>query len=140
MSYVIACRNPSSKKLFFIMDGEGPDELAEFVAVYAKVNKVTPKNVKKKLSAQVKKGLAQAFAKFDEYQFAKYNRDGDVKLRDVMFLCHPKPAIGRAGVPSTHPSKPKSMKPSTMPGSTTGYPGSRKSSLLSNGTSRSAGT
>ena len=30
MSYVIACRNPSSKKLFFIMDGEGPDELAEF--------------------------------------------------------------------------------------------------------------
>ena len=30
VSYVIACRNPSSKKLFFIMDGEGPDELAEF--------------------------------------------------------------------------------------------------------------
>ena len=43
------------------------------------------------LSAQVKKGLARAFAKFNRYQLAKYNRDGEVKLRDVLFLCHAKP-------------------------------------------------
>ncbi len=68
------------------------DELAEFVAVYAEVNGVTPGTVKKKLSAQAKKGLARAFGKFDEHQLAKYNRDGAVKLRDVLFLCHAKPS------------------------------------------------
>lgn len=67
------------------------DELTEFVAVYAQYNGVTPDKVKKKLSAQAKKGLAKAFGKFDEYQLQKYNRDGAVKLRDVLFLCHAKP-------------------------------------------------
>lgn len=66
------------------------DELAEFVAIYAKVNGVGPDAVKKKLSKQVKIGLAAAFQKFDEYALAKYNRDGAVKLRDVLFLCHAK--------------------------------------------------
>jgi hypothetical protein len=62
------------------------DELAEFLTLYWKLNgKRTP------LSAQVKKGLARAFGKFDAYQFGKYNRDGAIKLRDVMFLVHPKP-------------------------------------------------
>ena len=60
------------------------DELAEFVAIYWKDGKVP-------LSAQVKKGLAQAFRKFDEYQLAKYDRSGPVRLRDVLFLCHAKP-------------------------------------------------
>jgi len=60
------------------------DELAEFVAIYWKDGK-TP------LSAQVKKGLAQAFLKFDEYQLAKYDRSGPIRLRDVLFLCHAKP-------------------------------------------------
>jgi hypothetical protein len=67
------------------------DELAEFVAVYAKFNGVSPSTVKKKLSAQAKKGLAKAFTKFDAYSLAKYNRDGAVKLRDVLFLSHAKP-------------------------------------------------
>lgn len=67
------------------------DELAEFVAIYANVNGVSPGAVKKKLSAQVKRGLAAAFQKFNEYALAKYNRDGAVKLRDVLFLCHAKP-------------------------------------------------
>ena len=39
------------------------------------------------LSGQVKKGLAAAFPKFDEYQLAKYDRGGPIKLRDVLFLC-----------------------------------------------------
>lgn len=67
------------------------DELTEFVAIHAKLNGVTPDKVKKTLSAQAKKGLAKAFRKFDGYQIAKYNRDGAVKLRDVLFLAHPKP-------------------------------------------------
>lgn len=61
-----------------------PDELAEFLSIYWKEKK-------QPLSAQVKKGLAKAFTKFDEYQLAKYNRDNTVKLRDVLFLCHAKP-------------------------------------------------
>jgi hypothetical protein len=60
------------------------DEIAEFVAIYWKDGK-TP------LSAQVKKGLAAAFGKFDEYQLAKYDRAQPVRLRDVLFLCHAKP-------------------------------------------------
>ena len=45
------------------------DELAEFVAIYWKDGRVP-------LSAQVKKGLAAAFPKFDEYALAKYDRGG----------------------------------------------------------------
>ncbi len=60
-----------------------PDELTEALAMYWK-------DGRRKLSAQLKKGLAQAFIKFDAYQLAKYNRDNAIKLRDVMFLTHPK--------------------------------------------------
>jgi len=60
------------------------DELAEFIAIYWKDGRVP-------LSGQVKKGLAAAFPKFDEYQLAKYDRGGPIKLRDVLFLCHAKP-------------------------------------------------
>ena len=61
-----------------------PDELTEFLAIYWK-------DGRQPLAAQVKKGLAKAFQKFSEYALAKYNRDGEVKLRDVLFLSHAKP-------------------------------------------------
>lgn len=66
------------------------DEITELLAYYALANE--RKSVKKlnKLSKQLQKGLAEAFNKFDEYQFAKYNRDADVKLKDALFLVHPK--------------------------------------------------
>ena len=60
------------------------DELTEFVALYWSQRK-------QPLSAGVKRGLAAAFTKFDAYQLAKYNHDGIVKLRDVLFLSHAKP-------------------------------------------------
>lgn len=60
------------------------DELTEFLAIYWK-------DGRQALSAQVKKGLASAFQKFDEYALAKYNRDGQVKLKDVLFLSHARP-------------------------------------------------
>jgi 60 kDa SS-A/Ro ribonucleoprotein len=62
------------------------DELAEFLALYWK------DDPKQTVSAQVKKGLAKAFPKFNEYELAKYDRDGPVKLRDSLFLSHSKPA------------------------------------------------
>jgi hypothetical protein len=60
------------------------DELAEFLAIYWAQGK-------RPLSGQVKKGLAAAFVKFDEYALAKYDRAGSVRLRDVLFLSHAKP-------------------------------------------------
>lgn len=61
-----------------------PDEITEFLSIYW-AEKRQP------LSAQVKKGLALAFRRFNEYSLAKYNRDSVVKLRDALFLCHSKP-------------------------------------------------
>jgi 60 kDa SS-A/Ro ribonucleoprotein len=60
------------------------DELAEFLAIYWAGGR-------QPLSAQVKKGLAAAFGKFDEYALAKYDRAGTVRLRDVLFLSHARP-------------------------------------------------
>ena len=60
------------------------DELSEFLSLYWR-------HGRKPLSKQMKKGLAAAFGKFDAYQLAKYDRDGPVKLRDVLFLVHAKP-------------------------------------------------
>jgi 60 kDa SS-A/Ro ribonucleoprotein len=60
------------------------DELAEFVAIYWA-------DGRRPLSAQVKKGLAAAFSRFDEYALAKYDRANAVRLRDVLFLTHAKP-------------------------------------------------
>jgi 60 kDa SS-A/Ro ribonucleoprotein len=61
------------------------DELSEFLAIYWR-------NGKTPLSAQVKKGLAASFKKFDAYQLAKYDRENVIRLRDVLFLSHAKPA------------------------------------------------
>lgn len=62
------------------------DELTESIALYIATN-----GGKSKLPNSLKKGLAKAIHKFNRYQFAKYNRKGAVKLRDVLRLVHPKP-------------------------------------------------
>lgn len=66
-----------------------PDELTEVLALYAKDRTGTKKL--NKLSKQIQKGVARAFVKFNEYQLAKYNQVGAVKLRDALFLSHAKP-------------------------------------------------
>lgn len=60
------------------------DEITELVALYWR-------DGKRPLSKQMKLGLAKAFGNFSEYQLAKYDREGPVRLRDVMFLTHAKP-------------------------------------------------
>lgn len=73
------------------------DELAEALAVYWQMDgrdlskgqraaKAWP------VSAQFKRGLAMAFGKFNEYQLAKYNRPGNIKLTDVLRIARPVPA------------------------------------------------
>lgn len=82
------------------------DELTELMAYQLARNKIVPrpskylntgkeetrnKRVDKQsvLPQMIKFGLAKAFKNFDAYQIAKYNRDGSVKMRDVMFEVHP---------------------------------------------------
>lgn len=66
-----------------------PDDMTELIAYQLALNKRTGR--KSKLPEVLKRGIAEAFPKFDSYQLAKYDRVGAVKLRDVMFLTHPKP-------------------------------------------------
>jgi len=60
------------------------DQLTDLLSIYWRNGRVP-------LANSIKRGLASAFTKFDEYQLAKYDRDAPVLLRDVMFLTHPKP-------------------------------------------------
>lgn len=60
------------------------DEMGELLAIYWR-------NGHKSVPRQMRKGLAKAMLKFDEYQLAKYDRDGAVKLRDVLRIVRPKP-------------------------------------------------
>lgn len=61
------------------------DEMGELLTIYWR-------NGRKSASRQMRLGLQRAFAKFDEYQLGKYDRDGAVKLRDVLRIARPKPA------------------------------------------------
>jgi hypothetical protein len=61
------------------------DDMGELLSQYWDGGK------KKPLAAVLKRGLAKAFPKFDEYRLAKYAKRGAIRLRDVMFLVHPKP-------------------------------------------------
>jgi hypothetical protein len=66
------------------------DEITELLAYYQLANKRTGIKKLNKISKQIQKGLSLAFNRFDEYQFSKYNRDTEIKLRDALFLMHPK--------------------------------------------------
>jgi hypothetical protein len=69
-----------------------PDEMTELLAIYW-AGSLGPMQQRKRqpVSAQIKKGLARALTKFDAYQLAKYDRDGAVRIKDVLFLVHAKP-------------------------------------------------
>lgn len=87
-----------------------PDELGEFVAIYAKMYPEAvrasidyrtgkPSGARKgvKLAAGVKRGLAAAFRKFTPYQLAKYNRNSEFSLTDILRLVKPKPGYAQQG-------------------------------------------
>ncbi|MGY3528036.1 TROVE domain-containing protein [Bradyrhizobium sp. USDA 4452] len=69
-----------------------PDEMTELLAIYW-ADALGPQQQRKRqpVSAQIKKGLARALTRFDAYQLAKYDRDGAVRIKDVLFLVHAKP-------------------------------------------------
>ncbi len=62
------------------------DEMGALLALYWKDGK-TP------LSHQLKKGIALAFGKFNEYSLAKNDKNSAaITIRDAMFLCRPTPS------------------------------------------------
>lgn len=66
------------------------DEITELLAYYQLANNRSGVKKLNRLSKQIQRGLANAFNNFDEYQFAKYDRAGEITLRDALFLVHPK--------------------------------------------------
>ena len=67
------------------------DELTELIAYQLARNRIAPRN-KTKLPMLIRFGVKNAFPEFDGYQLAKYdNKKKAVKMRDSMFLTHPKP-------------------------------------------------
>ena len=62
---------------------ERPDDMTEVLAYYMNT-------YGKPIPNSIKKGLADSFGNFDEYQLAKYNRDNAIKLKDILCLVHPK--------------------------------------------------
>lgn len=71
-----------------------PDEMTELLAMYWQFKneqKKKPHGQGHLADRQLRDGLALAFGKFNEYSLAKYDRETQVRLRDVMFLSHPKP-------------------------------------------------
>jgi 60 kDa SS-A/Ro ribonucleoprotein len=89
---VLAMQKDNGSKRAFVGDViQRADEMAEMIALYWKVNgKDAP------LAGGLKKGIADAFGKFDEYQLGKWDsRNSAIRLRDVMFLTHPKPSKDR---------------------------------------------
>lgn len=66
------------------------DEITELLAYYQLANNRKYNKKLNRLSKQLQKGIAAAFHHFDEYQFAKYNRQTAVSFKDAMFLTHPK--------------------------------------------------
>lgn len=61
-----------------------PDDITETMSVY--------KTLYGKFPNGLKRAIADAMHKFNEYQFAKYNgQKKSLKFRDVLRICHPKP-------------------------------------------------
>lgn len=72
---------------------ERPDEMAELLALSCSLRKSPVSELKKVMTYSVRRGIADAFGKFDSYQLLKRLGTSDqIKLRDVIALCHPTPA------------------------------------------------
>ena len=72
-------------KNFFDKVVHRADDITEILAYYLK-------NFGKPIPNSLKKGLAKAFDKFDQYGLAKYRGEGDeIKLVDAVNICHPVP-------------------------------------------------
>ena len=62
-----------------------PDEMSEILSIYWK-------DGKRPIPNALRKGISNAFSKFNAYQLSKWDKNSaTISIRDVMFLTHPKP-------------------------------------------------
>jgi len=85
------CKNSKLVEVLVERVIQRADEIPEILAYFQEANEREGTKKLDKLPHSLMRGVARAFHKFDEYQFSKYNRDTEVKIRDAMFLTHPKP-------------------------------------------------
>lgn len=52
---------------------------------------------KNKIPLAIKRGVEDAFNKFGQYDLAKYNRNADLKLSDLLRIVHPTPEVAEMG-------------------------------------------
>lgn len=60
------------------------DMICDFMKIYWR-------NGKTPISSQIRKGLSKSFNKFSEEEFSKYDTNKKIRIKDVMFMVHPKP-------------------------------------------------
>jgi 60 kDa SS-A/Ro ribonucleoprotein len=80
---------PNSRK-YMAEAIQRPDDITELIAYVMQQNR-TRNIYTGKLPMVVKNAIADAFRKFDAYQLAKYNRDGEITLVDALRMTHPVP-------------------------------------------------
>jgi len=73
------------------------DELTELIAMNDALYPRRDGKNKMALPQAIKKGVALAFRKFNEYNLAKYDRKTKVTLKDAMILTHPTPKDKKQG-------------------------------------------
>lgn len=66
------------------------DEITELLTCYQYANQRMGSKKLNRLSKQIQIGLQNAFNRFDEFQFSRCNNAAEIKLRDALFLVHPK--------------------------------------------------
>jgi hypothetical protein len=75
---------------------ERPDDMTNILAYH--FDTWGPRKDGNPVPRGLRRGLADIFGKFDEYQLAKYKGDGDlVKLRDALLIVRPKPENAAQG-------------------------------------------
>ncbi len=65
------------------------DEICEFLAICNKDGRWWTSCL------QIKKGIKEAFKKFTEYDFGKYDHNTDIKLKDALCISHAKPKTSK---------------------------------------------
>ena len=72
------------------------DEIKELLAAWQSFSGRTNYKKLNKLPNSLKRGIAEAFNKFDGYHFRKYNKGGKeaITFKDALYLTHPKPKTG----------------------------------------------
>lgn len=79
--------NVSWKRPFFNRIVQRPDDAMEITALYTS-------RYGKPIPNAMKRGIAEALRRFDAYQLAKYNGEGEFSLIDLVNLYHPVPTDG----------------------------------------------